>query len=382
MTALDRAFIKAYGRPRRGPATVPAARPPASSGVAFERGPSLHRIDQPQGVSESNRPLPTEPAADGANVSAAALPSVEQLQQHAAEIADAVDLAPSAAASAAVKESVAATAADLREAWPARFSTDAPALLDEPPAAAAESTARPLSAFAPIVPAAEPVSPQLEVDRFEWSAECQALSAASPAALDQFVSRLLSGAAEGSQRVALVGLAAAVGRTTVATCLTRRAAAQGANWVLVDADFEKPELAARLGIFGQAGWPRVLAGEQELGELMIASVEDRFAIVPCEASPAEAEPWASSRAAEVFDMLAESYELVLIDAGTPGPGGFERLAALGRSAHLDAAYLVYDARSAGASDVAACARQLTAAGLRVAGAIENFAPRSEDLVSP
>jgi Mrp family chromosome partitioning ATPase len=267
----------------------------------------------------------------------------------------------------------------LRQAWPARFAADAPTLFDPQADAKPASAARPLSAFAPTVPMVEPVRPLLEVDRFEWPPQCQGLCVSSPVALDGFVSRLLSGAAEGLRRVALIGLGAAAGRTTVAMCLARRAAAKGENWVLVDADFQKPELAKRLGINAPAGWSRVLAGQQELGEVMIASLEDRFAIVPLEPGSAGPEPMQGNpHAAEVFDMLADAYGLVLFDAGSPGPVGVERLASFSRTAHWDSTYLVYDARTTRAGDVAAYARQLASAGLRVAGAIENFTPRLGD----
>ncbi len=397
MTALDRAFIKAYGRPRRSGAAPAPARPPAPTSVEFERGPAQHRIDPAESTSPATAAEPPAPTVEAtaptltaptlAAASSAALPSIEQIHRHALETVGSAS--PEAEALEAVRNSVAATAADLSRAWPARFSADSRSLFDAQPvvgqsetpapaaAVPAASTARPLSTFAPAVPAADPVSPLLEVDRFEWPAECNALCATSPGALDPFVSRLMSGAAEGMSRVALVGVAAAAGPTTAAMCLARRAGGQGANWVLVDADFARPRLAGRLGILGQAGWPRVLAGERELGEVMIASLEDRFAIVPCE--PAAAlEPWSSPRTAEVFDLLADAYDLVLVDAGTVGPGSVEHLSAFGRMAHLAAVYLVYDARTTSAVEVSACARRLSEAGLRVAGAIENFAPRGED----
>ena len=382
MTALDRAFIRAYGRPRSGYVAKPANRAAAPSTVAFERGPALHRIDPAEGEAR----IATQQAGCGQqhaapSVATVALPSVEELFSHAVGIADVVDLAPasSAQAIALAKESVAATAADLRQAWPARFATDSRTLFDPQLDAQVASAVRPLSAFAPVAQVAEPVRPLLEVDRFEWSSQCHALCASSPVALDQFVSRLLPGAAKESHRVALIGLDATAGRTTVAMCLARRAAAKGENWVLVDADFEKPELAGRLGIVGQTGWPRVIAGERELGEVMIASLDDRLAIVPLEAGTAVAERLRGNpRAAEMFDMLADAYDLVLFDAGSRGPGGVERLASLNRTAHWSAAYLVYDARTTAAGDVAAYARQLTAAGLHVAGAIENFAPPPGD----
>jgi tyrosine-protein kinase Etk/Wzc len=225
----------------------------------------------------------------------------------------------------------------------------------------------------------EPVRPLLEVDRFQWPDECQQLCAWSRAALDRFVSRLMSDAAEGVRRVALAGVHEGVGCTTVALCLARRAAAQDANWTLLDADDERAAVAARLGIVGQEGWSRVVAGKRELGEVMIASLEDRLTIVPG-ADDALATPRTlkDARTSGIFDALAESCDLVLVDAGTAGAVSVDRLVALDRAAHFDALYLVYDARSVGEGEVAACARRLGEAGLRVTGGIENFTPRAAD----
>ncbi len=67
---------------------------------------------------------------------------------------------------------------------------------------------------------------------------------------------------QGRRRVALIGAERAVGRTTVAMSLARRAAAQGASCVLVDADFAQPELAPRLGIVAELGWSQVVGGQR------------------------------------------------------------------------------------------------------------------------
>ncbi|HWC90892.1 MAG TPA: hypothetical protein VG433_14580, partial [Pirellulales bacterium] len=321
----------------------------------------------------------------------------------------AVSAAPTSLAS--VQAAVAATAAELSTVWPTRFAADAPTLLDDEPmlidegpmlldatpaaigdvpmlreserTATPKSDARPLSTFAPALAVIDPtpavVRPLLEVDRFLWPADCDALCASSHAVIDAFAARLRAGAAEGRRRVALIAAQPSAGRTTVALSLARRAAMQGGNWVVVDADLAKPELAARLGIVPQLGWSQVIAGQQELAEVMIASVEDRLAIVPLDCSLELEQVAANYRVPAMFEMLADAYDLVLVDAGAPGIDGIGGLAALHQAARWDAAYVVYDARSSDEVDLVAYCRRLTAAGLPVTGGIENFGPTPHDI---
>jgi Mrp family chromosome partitioning ATPase len=431
MTALDRAFIKAYTRTRRGVPAKPTESAAPRAGINFELRTSLNRIDL-TAPAPVQVPEAVEPAASfhvASSPFAAALPSVEELDSHAAGISAVVDFAPVepavlpfAPVTVPVPASLPAPAiapeppiADIAMAElstgldaPATISLDrefeaaieehsateldeiaVPALtissLEEARSHVPAGPTRPLSAFAPPPEIEDRVRALLQVDRFVWPSDCESLCAGSHVALDGFVSRLLSGAAEGQRRVALVGFQSSAGRTTVAMCLARRAAAQDANWVLVDADLEQPEVARRLGIAVEAGWAGVLSGDQQLGDILIESIEDRFVIAPLETALLETGDLRPSqlatnfRAAVLFDMLANAYDLMLVDAGTPGRQGIDNLSAIGQAARLDAAYVVYDGRVTDATELAQYIERLCEAGVPVMGAIANFDPPPQNV---
>jgi Mrp family chromosome partitioning ATPase len=162
------------------------------------------------------------------------------------------------------------------------------------------------------------------------------------------------------------------GSTTVALCLARRVGAQQAHCLLVDADLANPKIVSRLGVASSAGWESMLNGEHEQGETLIESLEDRFAVAPLTAATIEPHELASSAYAPgMFDSFAQAYDLVLFDAGSPTMAQIEALA---MTANLDAAYMIYDARSTAIEVALAEAGRLRALGLNVAGAIANFAP--------
>ena len=153
-----------------------------------------------------------------------------------------------------------------------------------------------------------------------------------------------------------------------------------ASCALVDADFIDPKLVSRLSVANLAGWESVLTGEHQLPEVLIDSIEDRFSLVPLSAATDEHIMLASNTHAPImFDKLAESFELVLLDIGAAE--GMDA-AAIAQAAALDAAYLVYDARSTSIEIATAHGERLQALGINVAGAIANFASEQEAEESP
>lgn len=213
----------------------------------------------------------------------------------------------------------------------------------------------------------------LEVDRFAWPEVCQQLLLRAAAAFDRFTAELTSRAAEGQKSVALVGCGPKHGATTALCCAARQLAAQGLNCALVDADLRRCELATRLGVAVAAGWDDALSGEVSLGEVVVASLEDRLTLVPRRAPLGDGErPNGSLRAAVTFQLLRDHFDLLLLDGGSTGDDQHvELLAACASLLRLDCVYLVYD-RRAGEDTAAQTARRLERAGLNVGGAIENF----------
>jgi Mrp family chromosome partitioning ATPase len=252
----------------------------------------------------------------------------------------------------------------------------------------------PLSSFTVTPRIEDRLQPALEVDQFLWPTEIEKLNEAAAVALEAFATRLVEGARRGHRRIGLVGASVAAGTTTVGLCLARLARVKEASWGLLDANFDQPVLAARLGVVQGTGWQAVLSGRERLADVAIASLDDHLVLVPLSADEVKLDELAANfRAPVLFSMLADSVDLLLVDAGTVAAGTVaagtvaagtvaagtadgdrtSRLLALVRSARLDAVYLVYDERSTTPSELAACAGRLAAAGVSLAGAIANFA---------
>ena len=98
-----------------------------------------------------------------------------------------------------------------------------------------------------------------EVDHFAWPELCDSLLEKRASEFDQLVGQLVTESALGRKVVAITGSRRGDGRTTLALLLARRLAATAVKVVVVDADFEVPQLAARLGMTVQSGWENILA---------------------------------------------------------------------------------------------------------------------------
>jgi Mrp family chromosome partitioning ATPase len=247
------------------------------------------------------------------------------------------------------------------------------AVAANPSIADALSERRPLSAFAAPPSVEDAFRPHLEVDNFIWPAAVSTLLERAGQGLTSFAAQLTAQAAAGEKVLALSGPRRKGGFTTVALAIARQVAACGGRAVIVDADFEKPDVARCLGIAASAGWEQVLRGELPLEDVLITSLQDRVAIVPCQPPSAatSSAPFDPLRANLSLGMLRDHYDVVLVDGG-PLIAADSGLASLVRAARFDGCYLVRDARpqAAGAmTDAVRVAREL---GLRIFGAVENF----------
>ena len=182
--------------------------------------------------------------------------------------------------------------------------------------AAPSSASSPLSSFTLAPRVEDRLQPALEVDHFLWPAECTRLLESASAAIEQFATRLIDAARCGQRRVALIGATPGAGTTTTALCLARMAQKKGAWWGLVDGDFAHARLARQLGIADAGGWQAVVAGRERLADISIASLDDRLVLVPLSPEKIDHRELAANfRLPVMFSMLAESVDLVLIDAG-------------------------------------------------------------------
>ena len=251
-----------------------------------------------------------------------------------------------------------------REVSPGRFAVDSD---EHEPLAGISPISRPLSAYGLGLPADTTLlRPRLEVEQFLWPPVCEQLDAQADEALDEFIETFEHQDRE-NHVLAFAAGARGHGCTTAALSIARRLGARGRPVALVDMHLECPAVAERLGIATERGVVEVLAGEAELEDALIASVEDRLVILPG-ARPSASEVDATS-IGRLIAELSGTYPFVLLDVGcirTPDSGR-----AILRSGHVSAVYWVY--RDAFAKTASNEARQRCGQGSRI-GLIENVSP--------
>ena len=214
-----------------------------------------------------------------------------------------------------------------------------------------------------------------QVDSFAWPGGCTRLSMAAGDQIDQLADALTAGLEQGQQVVAMSGCRRGDGCTTLLLCLARRLAERGLKIAVLDADFDNPLLARRLGLLPEAGWEEVLAARLPVEEVIVESVQDRLAVVPLCGPP----PWQGRSAEELPDpatslrALGEHYDLVLVDWGEFGDGtqsGSVSIPAIVDG--IDAMVLVHNVRFTSPEELDRTRRRVEAAGLVEGGIVENF----------
>jgi Mrp family chromosome partitioning ATPase len=216
--------------------------------------------------------------------------------------------------------------------------------------------------------------PAFQVEQFAWSPMANRLSLAAGIQLDRLADGLSAGLAEGHRVVALGACTRGEGCTTLVQCAARRLSQRGLKVILVDADFQYPCLARRLGLLPQAGWEDVLIGRVPLEEAIIESLGDRLDVLPLRGLSAEQDFPAGVPVdpAASLTALRDRYDLVLLDLGSleqAAPAG-QPLEAAAR--WIDGVVLVHNVRSTPQAELTLARNRLQAAGIAEAGIAENF----------
>jgi Mrp family chromosome partitioning ATPase len=216
-----------------------------------------------------------------------------------------------------------------------------------------------------ILPLGEVFRPAFQVEQFAWSAGATRLGRAAGIQLDRLADGLADGPAEGRRVAALAGCRRGEGCTTLLLCGARRLAERGLKVIMVDADFDAPALARRLGLLPETGWEDVLAGRLPVGEAVIESHADGLAVLPLR-GPLAADAGALPTA-RTFATLRKHYDLVLVDLGQLDP-----LAQSVARQGIDAVVLVHHVRLTPPEELAGMGGRLAASGIWQAGVAENF----------
>ncbi len=264
-------------------------------------------------------------------------------------------------------ESTANQVAPALVAGPAGSATHeiTPALVAGPPplaALAADAPAR-LPDSSPTTPAL----PALELECFDWPPLVRSFR---EALLDDWHS-LVEQIFNDARTLLVTGCRRGEGRTSVALLMASMLAADGTRVGLVDADFTKPGLAARLGVSAATSWTDAVGQGLPAAEAMIESLADRLILLPLR-EPAESPSVEAETVRAAMAALRAQCELVCIDAGPQLDAGDAALATL-LGAGVDSALVVHDARHSRLQQSLAIGRRLAQAGIARWAIIENFA---------
>ena len=219
--------------------------------------------------------------------------------------------------------------------------------------------------------------PLWEVDRFQWPVTVERLVSDKDGYFAQASGRLIAAVRDGLRTLAISGSRRGEGRTTLALCLARAAAQAGIQVAVIDADFARPQLAARIGLEINHGWQDAATGLVPLSEAAIRSLNDNITVLPLEASAARTGlSLADPRVTATLRAAAATFELVIVDLG-PLAAGDEPLFPAEEACPLDAAIVVRDLRYASSAESEEIGQRLMAAGVEAVGIAENFVVEEE-----
>ena len=238
------------------------------------------------------------------------------------------------------------------------------------------------SLHAAAIPTATPTSgltePALQVDRFAWPSVCMNLLAQADAPFASLVDELFAGVSENRKLLAVSGYRRSAGRTTFLLSAARALAARGARVVVVDADWDTPHLAERLGVSPEVGWQDVLTGGLPLEETLIESLIDGVTLLPARPNRSRTRSINFALAQKNLEHLRQSYDFVLVDAGrlddsTEGKIGSLLLEKM----PIEGVLLVHDVSTSSLVNPAITETRLAQMQIRWWRVVENFVPPSK-----
>jgi Mrp family chromosome partitioning ATPase len=242
---------------------------------------------------------------------------------------------------------------------------------------------RPLSAYigrqraerAATIESRNPVfRPGTTVASFRWPATCRTLAQQSKTELDSVADMLLAKAEQGNSMIGLVSLFCGSGSTTTLLALAARLALRKRRILLVDGNFQRPQLAASLDAVPTASWQEVLGGSATLADAVIRAADDCLDLLALGANAADTplRLIAGHEIESCGNLIRRDYELALVDLGAffdaaARPIMLELVRKLG----IDGALVVSQPDETDLRDLKTLAEQLDQTGCELLGRIEN-----------
>ncbi|MDB5295184.1 MAG: capsular exopolysaccharide family protein [Phycisphaerales bacterium] len=162
------------------------------------------------------------------------------------------------------------------------------------------------------------------------------------------------------------------GKTTLVTNLGIAMAQAGRRVCVVDADLRKPTIHDIFGLKTTLGLTTLLAGRSTLEGTVQRGAVAGLDVLPCGPVPANpAEVLNSQEFGNVLDLLADRYDIVLLDSPPVQSAADARMIA----ASCDATLIVLTAQSAHRRTTEATRDALQSVGARIIGLVVNDVPR-------
>ena len=207
---------------------------------------------------------------------------------------------------------------------PADVPAEAPVVAAEPLAASDAQAVNPRLVILPMTGPSPIWRPVFEVTNFTWPELTGLLLETAAAQVRAAATELAEGSRRHRKLIAVTAAHRGEGCTVVALALAKALAEQEQRVILVNAHFDAPSLADSLGMAPQVGWEEVLAGDRQLTEALVESLEDGLTVLPMSKPAGEDWRLSVSRLKASFDELRRHCDLVLVDAGPLGESNDRR----------------------------------------------------------
>jgi len=348
MASIDKAFIKAYAREESRPPAVNAA--PA----AVPAAPPV----------TTNKTIP----APHVSIEALAKAAAAAIAQEAA----AVKTVAAPPVSAPTVEQAPATQWRIDRSHRTRPTTPETVAPQAETPAPERPAILPLSTFTQSVAARQALRPAFEVDRFVWPSAVQKLLRTAGQGLADLAAELQT--LPGPRVIGITGVRRGIGQSSLLLALARKCAAAKYSTAIVDADFQSAQMARQTGLAVRIGLDDVLAGEAELADVLVESLEDGLTLLPLKEKLFEGiELKDKFRMPSALGSLGDHYEVTLVDAGPMTNLDRPRVHCLTGNSGLTGILLIRDLRHDSDADIEQAAEKLAQIGLPCHGIIENFA---------
>ena len=248
-------------------------------------------------------------------------------------------------------------------------SADAPSSVEPQALAEPQSPVEPESAAVAHEDAAETapilrlLRPAIQLERFAWPSLVSRWMRGCGEQLDGVVDALLRAVRTEQRIIGFTSCRSGEGVSSVVLATARRLSQRRCRFAVLEGNWDAPQFAQRLALLGNDGWEAVIEGRRDLPDVMVAADEGRAAVVPAMRAPAgRADP---ARIAEIYDVLRQNYEIVLVDLPPRGQGA-QCLGPL-----CDSVVLVQHPRQTRLGELQKYADQWSPVGVGVLGVVQN-----------